>query len=403
MSDMLLRKIYDIFDEYQQEIIGISKYLFAHPEMSGEEYLAVEYMTKILERFDFQISFPLKELPTAFVAEFNPEHLNGKDVTTIAFLPEYDALPGYGGNSSLAHACGHNWIAATMCGCGMILSKFCRQHNFIVKVIGTPAEETFGGKVNMVNSHIFDDIDFVFQSHLNNVNSLEPDSLAMNSVAFSFTGKAAHAAQFPDHGINALDAVTLMFSGVNAMREHFRQDVRVHGIISAGGEAANIVPEFAQCKFSFRARDKQYLTYVRKRIIEIAQGAALMTGASLHYQDYENPFDDIRNLKSFTQLARKHFESAGINGFIAPEDYPPAGSSDIGNVSHVCPTLYVELKPETEQQMMLHDESALSLVDSPPVYELMKKNIGAFLTTALELVDDSETAARIKNEFFNIG
>lgn len=401
MNNDLTQKIQKILYDNWDEIKEISNYLFNNPEFSGEEYKAMHYMTELLSSHNFSITYPLEKLPTAFIAEFNPRKKSPSDTITIAFLPEYDALPGYGNEDGLAHACGHNWIAATMCGCGIVLSKFYDEYNFIVKIIGTPAEETFGGKVDMVNAHIFDDIDFAFQSHLNNINSLEPGSLAMNSIEFNFTGKAAHAAQFPDHGINALDAVNLMFSGINAMRQQFREDTRIHGIITKGGDAANIIPDYAQCQFSFRSKDKAYLSYIRKRVIDIANGAALMAGCTLDFHDYENPFDNIKNIPSFVSIAKKHFNNLGMYDFVSPENYPPSGSSDIGNVSHTCPTLYVELKPDTEKELMIHDKSALDIVNSACAYALMEKNIIAFLEIVFEIITDTTLATTIKKDFFN--
>lgn len=313
------------------------------------------------------MSCPYNELPTAFIAEY------GYGKITIAFIAEYDALPGYGENGEPAHACGHNWIAATMIGCGIILSRFANEIGCRVKVIGTPAEESFGGKYDMCQHGAFDDVDVAFQAHLDENNCMESIQLAMNSMQFTFHGKSAHASQYPEQGINALDGVIQMFNGINAIRQHLSDDVRIHGIITQGGDAANIVPNFAQCRFSFRSQDKRHLKSLRTKIINIADGAALMTGTSMEYEDYENPFDDMKNLKTLSTVTLKHFQQVGIENFLSREDYIAPGSSDIGNVSYVCPTLYAELNLEGEKPLHVHDKIALELVNSPAAYKKCDK------------------------------
>ena len=389
----------NILREKINDYIEICDYLFKNPELSGQEYNSSRYLKDFLQGRGFKISTPVKHLlPTAFVARF-PQDAPA-DWPVFAFLAEYDALPGYGPQGAAAHACGHNWISASMCGCGDILSQFCNEKKFAVEVIGTPAEETFGAKYDMVEAGIFDNVSVAFQAHLNDINCCEPVSLAMNSVSFDFSGKAAHASQFPQHGINALDSVNLMFAGINAMRQHVRSDARIHGIITSGGQAANIVPDKASCSFSFRAKDKQYLKELRKRIINIAEGACLMTGASMEYHDCENPFDNIKNNKVLSDMALSELSEEGVGNFVSSAQYPPPGSSDIGNVSHVCPCLYVELAPECEDTLMIHDDSALDIVNSGASYITMEKCIKAFCRMVLQIAESDSLMKNIKNDFY---
>lgn len=389
--DTIRNKVRQTIREQKGMYEEISDYIFHHPELGGEEVLAAKYLTSVLAKNHFTVSFPFEKLPTAFVAEFGEEDAE----PTIAYLAEYDALPGYGRDGGPGHACGHNWIAACMCGCGITLAKFARELNCRVKVIGTPAEETFGAKYDMSEAGCFDDVDVAMQAHLAEVTCLETKTLAMNSMEFTFRGKAAHAAQFPEKGINALDGVLQLFSGINALRQHVRSDARIHGIITSGGEVTNVVPDFAQCRFSFRAQDKAYLAVIREKILHIAEGAALMTGTGLTYCDYENPYDDIVNNPALVQAAKGNLEHAGVDGFLSKDEYLNPGSSDIGNVSHICPTLYFEVKPEDAQPCIVHDASALDLVNGEAAYKRMGQVIEGFVMTAAEIAQDSQLARQI--------
>ncbi|MDO5302853.1 MAG: amidohydrolase [Clostridia bacterium] len=374
----------------------ISDYIFNNPELGEEEVKAAKYLTEYLKTQGFTVSFPVEEMPTAFVAEYgNKEAAH----FTIGFPAEYDALPGYGPNGEPAHACGHNWISATMCGCGVVLSKLAEELGLVVKVIGTPAEESTGGKYNLCQVGAFDDCDVVLQAHLAEASCLETKTLAMDSLEFSYYGKASHAAQFPEQGINALDGVLHLFSGINSLRQHVRSDARIHGIITHGGEAPNIVPDFAQCQISVRALDRKYMREVQEKVIRIAEGAALIPGAKMEYRHYENPYDDIRNNKELIACVQKNLTECGIKDFVPGYEYLTPGSSDLGNVSYICPTLYFEVDPEGEYTCVVHDPSALKIVNSEAAYRKMEQVIEGFSLTAVELCQDSELMSRMKKEF----
>lgn len=397
MKEAVLRKkVQEKIAQNSKLCREISDYVFKHPELGGEEFQSSQYLKHVLAQKRFTVTSPYESLPTAFAAEY------GNDGFTTAFLAEYDALPGYGPKRENAHACGHNWIAATMTGAAIVLSELSNELPCRVKLIGTPAEETFGAKYDLCRYGAFDDVDVVFQAHLEAANSIEPATLAMNSVEFCFKGKAAHAAQHPEDGINALDSVILMFNGINALRQQTRQDARIHGIITEGGEAANIIPDRAVCKFSFRARDVRYLRELREKMIDIAKASAAMTGASLSYRDYENPFDDLCCVPALTAVCRQAFEETGITNFIPPQEYNTPGSSDIGNVSHVCPTQYVELTLDHDQPVLVHDESALQLVNSEAAYRKMDQTIEAFVMSVWKICQNQDLQAEIKQEFHDL-
>lgn len=390
-------RVRELINVNKNAFIQLSHYIYEHPELGDHEVEAAGYIENLMKNQGFTVTHPLINHPTALVAEYG----HGKK-PVIAFAAEYDALPGYGPYDEPAHACGHNWIAATMCGCGITLSKLADELSCCVRVIGCPAEETVGLKYNLCKSGVFDDVDIVLQAHLDENNCMDTVLLALNSIEFHFKGRSAHASQYPEQGINALDSVILTYNGINALRQHLRDDARVHGIIIDGGKAANIVPDHAACRFSFRAADKSYLKEMRKKIINIAEGASLMTGSTLEYHDYENPFDDMINIPSLMAATGKAFKKTGIDTFLTHKDYLAPGSSDIGNVSYVCPTLYVELDAEADEPLHVHDESALRIVDSPAAHEKMLQTIEAFVLTSIDICQDENLLEKIKSEFLKL-
>ncbi|MGL5439601.1 MAG: M20 family metallopeptidase [Filifactoraceae bacterium] len=394
-KEEIKKYLHDFADENQTLFANISDYIFKHPELGGVEFKSSKYLGEFMKEHGFDVSFPYDTLPTAFIADFK----NGNDLLTFGFLAEYDGLPGYGENGTAGHACGHNWISASMVGCAITLSKISKDMGFNVKLIGTPAEETFGAKYDLINLGAFDNVDFAFQAHMDCENSMYVNTLAMNSIEFTFKGLASHSAQAPEKGINALDAVISMFVNVNALRQQTRADSRIHGIITNGGKATNIIPDFAQCQFTIRATDKAYLSKMRESLINIAKGAALSTGTELSYRDFENPFDNMLNIKSFVEVAEKNFKDIGVENFKKEDDKGLPGSSDIGNVSYVCPTLYAELGLEVPESFRVHHPSAMLYANSPIAYNKMTQTIKAFTSTVVDIILDEQTKKSIEDEF----
>lgn len=383
----------DIANEMKSEFENISDFILNNPELGGEEYISSKYLTDKIKEYGFEVTYPYLGIDTAFRAE-----LGDDEGTSIAFLAEYDALPGYGeNNDEAAHACGHNWIAASTFGACVVLSKIKEHFKGKIVFIGTPAEETIGYKYDLVENGAFNDIDVAFQMHIESENNLNCKSLAMDSIEFEFTGVAAHAASHPHKGVNALDSVNLMFAGVNALRQHVTSDVRIHGIITNGGQAANIVPEKAVCQYYIRAQERTYLEEVTEKVINCAKGASLMTGAKLNYKNFENPFDNIINVKSLQALTKKNLEEVGVVDFLDGMD-GPTGSTDIGNVSQVCPTMYTELKLDVSPMVYVHDKAFLKYLDTNKAYDILHKAIKSMVTSSLEIYLDEELLNRIKNE-----
>ncbi|MEM3004126.1 MAG: M20 family metallopeptidase [Candidatus Bathyarchaeia archaeon] len=320
----------------------ISHTLFRNPELGLAEHKAVALLTSELEKNGFNVERGVAGLSTAFKAS------KGKaGEPAVGLIAEYDALPEIG------HACGHNIIAASALGAAVGLSDLLEEVGGRIVVVGTPNEEgavasgrgltdlesQIRGKVKMVAEGAFNDIDAVIEIHPYTKTTLDASFLALRPVKIAFTGRPAHAAAAPEKGINALDAVILTFDGINALRQHLRSDARIHGIITEGGEAPNIIPERASALFYLRASDNNYLDEVLIKVRRCAEGAALATGASLSFQESSYALSNMLSNSILSKIFRENLSCLGerVEGL---EQHEHLGSSDIGNVSQVVPTIH---------------------------------------------------------------
>ena len=379
-------------DCVQQKAEEISKWIYDHPEDGDQEFLSSAYLCEQLKEEGFSVQLPYGSLKTAFRCELK----GSKPGPTYAFLAEYDALPGYGEeHNELGHACGHNWIGAVCAGVGLMFAQRKEELEGTIVIMGTPAEETTGGKCVLVEEGAFDDVDFAFQLHLGAENNAHVVTLAMDSLEFTFHGLAAHAAAYPHLGVNALDAVNLMFTGISYLRQQMRNDTRVHGIITKGGEACNIIPDLCVCKFYIRAADKAYMEEISAKIINIAKGASLMTGAQMEYRNFENTYYDLINLESFQQLYVENAKLCGSGDFV-DSDADASGSSDVGNVSHVCPMMYSELALGGPTPAYAHDVKFLEYLKLPCADDKLKKGIISLCLTVFDLYEADQRASICK-------
>lgn len=322
------KKIYNEGQLIRQRLCEMSDYIYNNPELGNEEYKAVEALTTFLKDHNFKIESPIADMDTAFKATFD----SGKPGMTIGYLCEYDALPKIG------HGCGHNMIGVMSAGAGVALSKVLHEIGGKVIVYGTPAEETNGGKVILAEAGVFDELDAAMIVHPDGETRASGSSSALYPIRFIYKGKTAHAASCPEKGINALNSVIQLFNGIDALRQHVTPDVRMHGIINKGGVAANIVPDEAIADFYFRASTKERVTEVVEKVKKIAEGAALMTGATLEMERYELPYDDLNTNETLSEMFNNNLRELGITDI--KEAKATGGSSDIGNVSHVAPTIH---------------------------------------------------------------
>lgn len=375
------------FNKVKEDLIGISDHLYHHPELGDQEFESSKLLVNYLKQHDFEVETGLVERPTSFKAVFKGE----KTGPTIAYLAEYDALPGVG------HGCGHNLIGTMAVGAGVVLSKLVSEIGGTVTVYGTPAEETNGAKVPMAKAGLFNDVDVAMMLHPSGGNFESGSSLAMDALQFDYTGQTSHAAGSPEKGINALDAVIQLFNGINAIREHLKDDARVHGIITNGGEAANVVPDKATAQFYVRAQEREYLDEVVEKVKAIAHGAAMMTGTKLEISNYELSYDNM--------VTNQALSSAFSNNLKEYNDHPirpkeSGGSLDMGDVSQVVPSIhpYIGLnKPD----LIGHTTEFADQTITEDGHNALMSGVLAMAATGYDVITNEELLKKIKEEFKN--
>ncbi|WP_152658121.1 M20 family metallopeptidase [Oceanobacillus sp. CFH 90083] len=376
------------YEAIQNELIQISNQLYENPELGDQEFESMKLLVKYLKSYDFEIETGIVDRPTAFRAEYT----SSKPGPTIAYLAEYDALPGIG------HGCGHNLIATFAVGAGVILRQHVEEIGGKVVVLGTPAEETNGAKVPMSEQGTFDDIDVAMMVHGADVSSESGPMLAMDALQFDFTGKAAHAAASPEQGINALDAVIQLFNGINALREHVPDDVRIHGIITKGGEAAGIVPAEATAQFYIRANERELVDEIGAKVRKIAEGACLMTGASVEISNYELSYDNMITNQVLSDTFTKHMKAYSANP-VYPA-VPATGSADMGNVSQVVPSIH-PFAGLNEPGLVFHTKEFADKTITPDGEAAIHDAVLALAHTGYDIIVNKDLLQAIKEEFEN--
>jgi len=320
-----------LIDEARADLIELSDRIGRNPELGLQERQAAAWHVAMLAGAGFTVTSPYAGMETSFRAEMS----NGNG-PVIALLVEYDALPDIG------HACGHNLHGVMSTGAAVALAKAKDTWQGTLVVLGSPAEEgavdNAGGKVVLVEQGAFDGIDAAMMVHASARNILGMPSLAREAFEISFQGKPAHAAAIPHEGINALDAVIQTFNSTNALRQHLTSDVRIHGIITKGGVSPNIVPEHAQLRMYARAADKDYLRTVVRKIRACAEGAALQTGATMSWRNTAHPYDNMVGNEPMLGAFAESLRELGAPVHEAP--MRGSGSTDMGNVSHVVPSIH---------------------------------------------------------------
>lgn len=371
----------------QSKLWEMSDYLYHHPELGDQEYNSMKLLVEFLEEHDFTVETGTVGRPTAFKAVYDSK----KPGPTIAYLSEYDALPGIG------HGCGHNMIGTMGAGAGVLLSKIIDDIGGRVVVLGTPAEETNGAKVPMAEQGVFNDIDVAMILHPSDESYESGESLAMDAIQFDFRGKSSHAAAAPEQGINALDAAIQLFNGINALRQHVTSDVRIHGIIKEGGLAANVVPDKAVAQFYVRAKDRKNLNEVVEKVKNIAQGAALMTGAQLYIDNYELSYDNMITNLTLSQLFTENLLSTGIAEVKKSRD--SYGSIDMGNVSHVVPAIHPYIGLDSPG-LSAHTQEFADLTITDNSHKVLAQGALALAQTGYDLITNEELLKKVKDEFY---
>ena len=311
------------------DALELSHRVHANPEIAFEERRAAAWTAELLARHGFDVTAPVGGLETAFVARWQGD----RSGPVIAYAGEYDALPEVG------HGCGHNLMCSSSAGAAVAASRMLgRAFGGEIRFIGTPAEEAGNGKVHLIRAGVFDDVDVCLQIHPSDSNSAEVLALAVTEVGVTFHGTAAHASGDPWLGKNALDAIVLLYTMVAQWRQHLKPGERVHGIITHGGAAPNIVPDLTSGRWYLRTPVDEDLDAMIERFGTMAEAAARATGCTVALKvDPLNRCRTMVNNPILLGIWRRHLADAGIAD--DPID-PNAGSTDMANVSHEVPTIH---------------------------------------------------------------
>jgi len=372
-------------DARRYQLSELSLKIHSNPELGFQEVKAAAWLTRYLEENGFSIQQGICELPTAFRGSY------GQGKPAIAILAEYDALP------NLGHACGHNLIAASAVGAGVASKLAIDQLGGTILVIGTPAEELYGGKVIMAERGAFGNLDMAMLVHPGVYDTATTEALACQALEVEFFGKAAHAAARPDAGINALEAMLQAFTAINSLRQHIKDKARIHGIITDGGQAANVVPAHSAGSFLVRAEDDTYLDELNQRVLDCFIGAATASGARLEYKWGDIRYTPLRNNLTLAQLFTQNMQSLGRK--VQFSDPSKAfGSTDMGNVSQLVPSIhpFVAIAPV---EIATHSPQFASAAASEAGIHGLLDAAKALAMTVVDLVANPEIATKVKQEF----
>lgn len=390
MSDIksLKDKVCQQIDYYASRAIEISLKLHANPEISYEEKQAATWLSEELGGQGFEVKKKIAGLETAFAGSFK----YGSGGPNVCVMLEYDALPGLG------HACGHNIHGVSSLAAAVGLKKVMDEYGVqgTIIALGTPGEELYAGKVPIIQSGFFENVDAAMMVHSYSKNVAYAPCLALDAFKFTFKGKPAHAAAAPHEGINALKAAILTFNGVDALREHVTNDVRIHGVIDEGGEAPNIVPEKAVARFYARAISRSYLNEIKAKMKNCARGGAMMTGAEVDISSFEESQDDLLYNEALCQSYEANWRHL-IGEPIESRLNEPIFSTDAGNVSQVVPVIH-PLISISDTPVVIHTHEFAAAACSDRAHQAMINGAKVLAATALDVLTSPELIAKAKEE-----
>lgn len=384
----LKEEVCEAIDAMREDLLRASRAIHANPELSFEEHQAAALLVKMLRKAGLDVTEGAYGLETAFASEFGT-----RGAPCVALLAEYDALPEIG------HACGHNLIATSGVGAGLALAALGPRLPGRVRVLGTPAEERGCGKELMARRGALDDVAAALMMHPSSVNLVTMPCVCLAELDVVYRGEAAHAAAMPERGVNALDALVIAYQGIAALRQHIRATERIHGIITDGGQAPNIVPEHAAGRFYVRAATPGELAALKPRVEGCLRAGAEATGAELELSWGEADYLDIRFNEPLAEAFRVNAEKLGREFF--PIDKLPAslqGSTDMGNVSHRVPSIHPMLAC-APIHCTIHNPEFATYAGSASGDETAIEGAKALAMTALDFLTDAELRERARNVF----
>ena len=371
-------------DSYRDKVVALSHEIHERPELRFQEHFAAGLLSKAATELGLEVEREVGGLKTAFRAEF------GAKGPAVAILAEYDALPN-------GHSCGHNLIAGAALSAVAGLKSIAGKLPGRVVFLGTPAEEGGGGKIILIDQGALRGVDAAMMAHPTDSEYCTMPALATQHLKLTFHGHGAHAALAPWDGSSALAAVLQTFQSVDAMRLHLRDGSRIHGIITDGGQAVNIIPERAECLFLARGKSSKYAKEMGARVIRCAEGAAMATGTRVEHV-VEGGYKNLINNLSMAHRYAAHTEALGTKSVEAPEN-TPTGSTDMGDVSHVMPAIHPSFAISRRGEGNCHEDAFVAHADSQRGYDAMIRVAKAMAMTAYDLLAEPELLAAAKKEF----
>ena len=388
MLESLKQDVRAAIDALGPELIAVSREIHAHPELAFEEVRASRLLAETARKSGLSAKVGVYGLETAIAAE-----IGAGSGPTIALLSEYDALPGIG------HACGHNIIATTALGAALGLAALGARLPGRVRWLGTPAEERGGGKEIMARNGAFEGIDAALMVHPSGVNLATMPCIAIAELEVTYRGVAAHASAMPERGVNALDALVLAYQAIAALRQHIRPTERLHGIITDGGQAPNIVPERAAGLFYARAANAPQLAELKPRVEGCFRAGAQATGATLELVWGDVDYLDLNTSWPLARRYQANAEALGLS-FFPYEKLPPGvqGSTDMGNVSHRVPAIHpmIAVAPP---HVTIHNAEFAKWAGSETGDRAVLDGAKALAMTALDFFCDAALRAEVKRAF----
>ena len=373
-------------EAHRAELCGLSRKIHDNPELGFHEYKASKWLTDYLAENGFAIERGICGLETAFRASY------GRGKPIIALLAEYDALP------DLGHGCGHNIIALSSVGAGIAVKPVVDLCGGKVEVIGTPAEELYGGKMTMAQNGAFSDLDAAMMVHPGSHDAVVTEALACQGLNVELFGKASHAAGRPEAGINALEAIIQSFNAINSLRQHIHSKSRIHGIITDGGQAPNVVPSHSAGSFLVRAVDEAELAELKQKVLNCFKGAATATGARLEYRWDELIYAPILNNLTLARLFVRNMRLIGHRMTLVDPD-KSFGSTDFGNVSQLVPGIHASVSI-TSRGVVTHSPQFAEAARSEKGLQAMIDAAKGLGLTAADLLANPELMTKAKEEFF---
>ena len=381
---VLKEKVIREVDRLSDRLRGIAKEIHANPETGWETPKALHLLTEPLREAGFKVETGIAGLSSAFRAEWTGGR---KERPLVALLAEYDALRGIG------HGCGHNLIGTAAVGAALALRAAGADLPGRLWVVGTPFEEGGGGKIFMAEKGIFDSCDAAMLCHPHNRTMVGRGGLAAVHFIFRYHGKASHASAAPEKGISALDALLQLFFGINQLRQFAPAGHRIHGIITRGGVAPNIVPEFAEAEFIVRATNRRDLVGLKKRVLKIAESAAAVTGARLELEEGVTYAERQENLP----LSQAFAANMALLGVKVDPPAKGIGSSDMGNVEEVCPGIHPYVKI-ADESVSTHSGAFAQAAGSEEGMKGMLEAAKALAMTTLDLCLDEALLKAVKED-----